>query len=169
MISLRFCFYTLLIFVALSNANAQSEKEVRVVMPEKDKACHGEPDALAAYVVTLPASRKRAWRSSFINKQVQAEGIAWSTLYGQGLVLDGMNISLKGCDFTKDDVGRLVRVNGTLRYESGATSSFGESAPYFFLESDSYTVIERVKNPLLMGINEDDASPIAVEITHMNK
>lgn len=103
------------------------------------------------------------WKSDCVGKKVQVEGIAWGQPFGKEgqkgtispwagahLIYDGSSIFLRGVDYTESNArGKTVRVTGTLRFESASRTRWGKTLPYFYIQVDSFEVVERITDPTL--------------------
>ena len=153
-------------FAIAASVLAQDRKpDVTFDVPDKDRACFSEGESFdSEWWVCLGSEDGKlghglAWRSDVLDRTVRAEGIAW---FGR-VVMHGTDIRIRGCEFKKEDRGKLVRVVGTLRYDQGAWSRFGTVPPFFYIKADSYQVIERVKHPVLACFDKN-VKPIKVKL-----
>jgi hypothetical protein len=96
---------------------------------------------------------------------VQVQGVA----FGHRVILDGSEIRVEGkaVDLVHGKFnGRLVKVEGILRYHGWTLSRFGDSPPYFYIDPVSCKIVERVDSPYLTTSDHKGIQPI--QFTYQN-
>jgi len=158
----RVTAFVLLLLISLTSTFAQTQSSlespaIKISVPQKDKKAFKATTPVDDFVRTRSEPggewNNFAWRSDFLGKQVQAEGIAWREGGGQRVLLDRSQIRVEEGTFSDKDLGRLVRVVGKLKYRDALWSRFGTYPAFFFIEADSYTVVDRISTPALRAVN----------------
>lgn len=139
--------------------------KIRIDIPNIEKEVTGPngrfPMVYGDY--TDNGGRKTIWRNDAVGKQVIVEGIAWGQPFGKKgeegtispwagphVIYDGSSIFVKGLDFTETKArGKTVRVVGTLKLNPIVHIRWGDLQPYFYIQADSFEVIDAVTDPVL--------------------
>ncbi len=155
---------------------ATGRLEIEVVDPQAPFRFDPEPDVQEVSdplpIVRGPLQKDGAraikTRKDVVGKPVRVEGIAWGQPFGlkgqEGTIsphagphvmYEGGSVFVRGIDFTETKArGKPVRVTGTLRFEPGTATRWGDIKGYYYIEATKFEVIDAVADPHLVYLEK---------------